>query len=251
MAISFGSGVLTATPLVDSSGNPIANPTPVAFAELQDVSLDYSFENKKLYGNKQFPIAVARGKGSVTAKASVAVFNAELFNAVFFGQTLTAGYTSQVQDVTGVAIPTTPSTITVTPPNSGTFDADMGVRDENGNPMKRVGSAPSVGEYSVSGGTYTFATASAGDIVYINYSYNVADSGSTIAINNQFMGTQPSFRADLYKAYKGESVTFSLFNCSSDKMSFASKSEDFTMPEFSFEAFANNAGNVGTIAFSG
>lgn len=248
--IVFGSGVLTATPLVDALGNAISNPTPVPFAEMQDVSVDFSFESKKLYGNKQFPIAVGRGKGSITAKASIATVSGALFNSVFFGQTYSDGYSAQVQDVAGQVIPASPFEITVVPPDAGVFSADMGVRDENGNPLARVGSAPATGQYSVDNtGKYTFATTDEGNTVYINYHYTVATGGGTIELVNQFMGVQPSFRADLYTVYKGKSATLTLVNVSSDKLSLATKQDDFAMPELSMEAFANGAGSMGYWSF--
>ncbi len=54
-SVAFGSGVLIATP----SG---ANATPVQFGTLQDVSIDISFSSKQLFGQYQFPIALARGE---------------------------------------------------------------------------------------------------------------------------------------------------------------------------------------------
>ncbi|MGH6974244.1 MAG: hypothetical protein ACRED6_06420 [Stellaceae bacterium] len=35
-----------------------------------------------------------------------------------------------------------------------------------------------------------------------------------------------------------------LFNCVSSKLSFATKLEDFSIPELDFDVFANPAGNV-------
>ena len=54
----FGSGSLYAVPKIDLAGAGVAVPTPVPFGALQDVSLDISFGQKELYGQKQFPLAV-------------------------------------------------------------------------------------------------------------------------------------------------------------------------------------------------
>ena len=59
--IQFGAGSLFAIPTHDANGAAITTPTPIQFGTLQEVGLDASFDSKKLYGNKQFPIAVARG----------------------------------------------------------------------------------------------------------------------------------------------------------------------------------------------
>jgi hypothetical protein len=72
-SVAFGSGVLIATP----SG---ANATPVQFGALQDVSLDFSFASKQLFGQYQFPIAFARGEGKITGKAKFANIDGPLYN---------------------------------------------------------------------------------------------------------------------------------------------------------------------------
>ena len=41
--ITFGAGKLIATPTTDATGAAVANPTPVAVAVLQDVSVDFDF----------------------------------------------------------------------------------------------------------------------------------------------------------------------------------------------------------------
>ena len=85
--ITFGAGKLIATPTTDATGAAVANPTPVAVAVLQDVSVDFDFETKTLYGNMQFPVAVGRGKGKVGWKAKSGDFNGALLGSLYFGQT--------------------------------------------------------------------------------------------------------------------------------------------------------------------
>src|SRR5574337_880056 len=141
---TFGAGVMIGTPLTTSSGGAIANPSPVQFGILQEVTLEDSWEVKELYGANQFPIDIGRGKGKVTMKAKEANINAELFNTFVFGQTLATGYEAIYQDLTGTAIPGTAGggwTITVTPPNSGVWVADLGVQSGNQIPFTRVGGA--------------------------------------------------------------------------------------------------------------
>ena len=64
---------------------------PFSSAPLQDVSLDISFSSKQLFGQYQFPIALARGEGKITGKAKFANIDGPLFNDCFFGQSLNAG----------------------------------------------------------------------------------------------------------------------------------------------------------------
>lgn len=248
----FGSGVLWGTPTTDAAGNAIANPTPVQFGTLQDVSLDVSFENKTLHGQNQFAVAVGRGKGKITGKAKFGQINGSLFNSLFFGQTLTAGIINDVYDTVGALIPeTSPYTITVTPPNSGTWSEDLGVRDANGLPMTRVASSPAAGQYSVAAGVYTFASADKGNTVFINYQYTATSTSARKGtVQNVLMGYAPAFRVDLYTPFQGKSMIWTLPNAISTKLSIATKLDDFTMPEMDFEAFADSAGNVLTYSVS-
>lgn len=257
----FGAGVLWGTPLTDASGNAITNPSPIQFGTMQECGVDFNFETKLLHGTNQFPVAVGRGKGKVSGKAKFAQINGALFNSLFFGQTMTSGITSDVYDTTGKAIPANPYQVTVTSgaasatniqiPNSGTFAADLGVRDANGIPMTRVAAAPATGQYSLSGSTYTFAAADTGLTVFISYQYTAT---STVAkkstVQNVAMGYAPTFRADIYVPYEGKSLVFVLNKCISTKLGFSTKLDDFTVPEFDFEAFADNSGNVATWAVS-
>src|SRR4051812_11802610 len=117
----FGAGALWGTPLTDYAGNAIANPTPVLFGTLQDVSIDISFDVKELHGENQFPVDVARGKGKMSCKAKSARINGLQLNNLFFGQTMTSSIVSDVKDTVGAVIPATPFQITPTVPSSGTW----------------------------------------------------------------------------------------------------------------------------------
>lgn len=246
---AFGAGILWGTPLLDATGAAIANPTPVQFGELQDVSLDISFDTKMLHGQNQFPVAIGRGKGKISGKSKFARLNGALINSLFFGQTLAAGIVSDVYDTTGALIPTTPFTITPTVPSSGTWSADLGVTNASGVPMTRVASAPTTGQYSVAAGVYTFAAADTGLRVFISYQYTATSTTakkSTVA--NLPMGYAPSFKCDLYMPYQGKSLICSLPNCIGSKLQLSTKLDDFFIPEFDFEGFADASGNVMTWA---
>lgn len=155
----FGSGTLSATPTVGS---------PQTFGALQDVSLDFSFTNKELYGSKQFPLVVARGTGKINCKAKFASIDAALFNTLFFQGTAT----------------TTGSTVSV-------------------------------------------------------------------QINNQDLGSTPFFAVTLTQVFNGKTLTVTLNRCTSSKLGFATKLEDFNIPEFDFMAMADDAGVIGTAVVVG
>jgi hypothetical protein len=241
----FGAGALWGTPLTDAAGNAITNPTPSLFGVLQDISVEISGDIKELYGQNQFAEAVARGKAKISCKAKWGRINGRAINDLFFGQTMSSGLVADYYDTTGALIPTTPYQITPTVPSSGTWQRDLGVRDANGNPMTRVASGPTTGQYSVSAGVYTFATADTGLTVFISFNYSAT---STVAkkstVMNVQMGNAPSWRCDLSDGYSGLQTAMSLYKCVSNKLSFATKLDDFMIPEMDFSAFADSAGRV-------
>jgi hypothetical protein len=252
MQIGFGTGALWGTQLTDVNGNTVAVPSPVQFGALQDVSVDFSADIKKLFGSNAFPLVAARGKLSINCKAKTAQVNGALFNNIFFGFGTTAAILGDVYDTTGAAIPTTPYQITPTVPSSGTWSQDLGVRNSNSVPLTRVASAPATGQYSVAAGVYTFAAADTGSTVYISYQYTATSTtAKKIAITNPVMGAAPTFRADLYLPFAGKQMVLTLNSCVASKLNFATKLDDYLIPEFDFEAYADSSGvNVGTIALS-
>lgn len=249
MQVGFGAGTLWGTQLTDINGAAIANPTPTKFGALQDVSVDFGADIKKLHGSNAFPLLAVRGKQSITCKAKAAQMNGALINSIFFGLVPTAGILDTVIDVTGVTVATT---VTPTVPGGGTWTQDLGVRNSVSVPLTRVASGPITGQYSVAAGVYTFAAADVGQTVYIDFEYTATStSAKKIAIINPLMGAAPTFRADLSIKLNGKSLTMILLNCVSTKLNFATKLDDFLIPEFDFEAYADASGaNVGSIAFS-
>lgn len=248
---AFGAGNMYITQLQDAWGNSIANPTPLPLMVLQEGSIDMSADAKELYGQNQFAAAVARGKAKLSVKVKPARIYAALWNALFFGQTLTSGLLAIQTDTTGAAIPATPYKITVTPPNSGTFVADMGVISATGYPMTCVTGTPATGQYAVTtGGVYTFAAADTGKTVFINYEYTVASANAALAqtqnVMNLPMGYAPQFKADLCISYQGKLTTFSIQQAVTTKMSIGFKNEDFAIPEFDFQAMDPGNGKIMT-----
>ncbi|NTV02428.1 MAG: hypothetical protein HGB04_06535 [Chlorobiaceae bacterium] len=247
----FGSGIIYGTPLSDAGGAAVTTPTPLQFGELQEGSVEISFDNKPLYGNKQFPVAVGRTKGTISGKSKAARINGGLFNSLFFGQTLTSGILSINNDIAGSVVPTAPGPYTITPtvPGSGTWAENLGVRDAAGLAMTRVSNSPAVGQYSVSAGVYTFAAADAGAKVYIDFQYTATSSSAVKStVTNQLMGYAPQFQADLYFPFQGKALVLTLHACIGSKLSFSGKNDDYMIPEFDFQGFANAAGDVLTWA---
>lgn len=242
MQFGFGIGNLYA---IRTDVTP--NPT-VPFGAIQEVSFDWSFEAKELYGQNQFPLAVARAKAKITGKAKLARINTGIYNDLFFGGTKATGQTI-VNDQFSASIPTTPFTVTITPPNSGIFATDLGVQDgTTGANLTKVASGPTAGQYSVAGAVYTFAAADTGKAIFINYSYTVA-TGLTLSYSNQLMGSSPIFQIHWRDVYQGKNCYVKLVNCISTKFTLPMKLDDFMVPEMDFSAFADASNNVMTMSF--
>lgn len=247
--IIFGSGKLIAVPTNLADGTPIVTPTPVRLGSMQDVSVDLSVEMKMLYGSKRYPIAVGQGKGKIAVKAKYAEIDSKILGSLFYGKAAAAGIKAAVIDF-ATAIPAgTPYTITVAPPNTGTFGSDMGVFfAATGVQLTRVTSAPAAGQYSVSAaGVYTFAAADAGKSVGLSYEYTSSGAGEIFAITNDVMGYTPSFTLMLQAGYDGKNLVMKLNRCVSSKLNLPLKNDDFAQYDFEADAFADAADQVGYI----
>nr|WP_316642882.1 hypothetical protein [uncultured Roseateles sp.] len=241
----FGVGILVATTRTDAQGNLLAVPAPYRLGILQEVGTDFSFEGKTLYGAGQLPVDRGRGKAKLAFSAKTAQINAAALAALHFGVTPTVGYKGPVID-DPIAVPAAgPYTVATAPPGSGTFVADLGVRDTNGNDFTRVASGPTAGQYSVSAGTYTFAAADTGKALLRSYEYSSATGGLIVPLTNQLMGYSPSFGVILFNDSKGTKLVIKLTNCQSDKLSLPFKNEDFVIADFGFEALDDGTGSAG------
>ncbi len=128
---------------------------------------------------------------------------------------------------------------------------DLGVRNAQAVPMTRVASAPTTGQYAVTNGVYTFAAADTGRQVFISYQYTTTQAGARSSnVQNLLMGNAPTFRCSLSQPFQGQVVTLVLPNCVSSKLGLSTKLDDFQVPEFEFDAFADAAGNVMTYSIS-
>jgi hypothetical protein len=246
--IQFGSGVLFGLP---NSGNTAANPTPSKLGLLQDFEVDFKADLKKLFGQKQFAAATARGKIDVTCKAKIAVFDLASLNQLYFGQSLTTGMT-RVADSEAGSIPAS-STYTITVTNSSTFVDDLGVvYAASGAPLTNVGSASltAVGQYKVdtATGIYTFYSGDASGSVLISYTYTVTTAGtSTLALSNQLMGYAPQFKAIAYNNFRSKYLGIQLNQCTMGSLNLASKLEDFWMFDITFDANTDASDNLGKL----
>lgn len=238
MFAAFGPGSLYIT------RTDLTNQTPYNIGFCNEFSIDLSADTKELYGQNQYPLAVARGTIKATGKAKAAMISGLALNAAFHAGTFSSGSKKLSQNEAGT-IPTTPFQITVA--NGATFDKDLGVvNSATGIPLQFVASGPTTGQYALNSttGVYTFAAADTGNTVQISYSYTVAGTGQSQTIANQAIGVTPTFQVDYITQNNGNTFYLRLFQAVSAKLSFGFKLTDFMMPELDFGFFANTSGNV-------
>jgi len=235
--------------LVFGSGNlygvsDAANSTPRKFGELQDVAFDFSFTTKSLHGQKQFAVDIKRGTGKLTGKAKAARINGKMLNELFFGESVTTGQVLSAIDEAG-----TVATNTITVANAANFSQDLGVRyAASGIALTRVASAPAAGEYSEASGVYTFNAADNATAMLIDYLYTSATGGSRISLGGKSIGQTPKFKGIFSTTIDGKTITLVLNACVSNKLAFATKLEDYAIPEFDFEVMLDAAGSVGELS---
>ena len=242
---AFGPGVAIVT------RTDTATPLAVNIGYAQEFSLTVKGNTKKLYGQNQFPLVAARGTVAATGKIKAAALSGIAWNAAFFGNSFTAGKDNYYVGANAEAH--TPSGTTQVVTNATGGIVDLGVTYASGIPLQRVASVTAAGTYSVvpSTGTYTFNASDEVPLLF-NYSNFSSSSGQQLNVTNQLIGVNPTFQLDYWTnlnqpAAKPFSVR--IFAAVASDLTLASKLEDYIMPEFSFDCFANASQQVFNIDF--
>lgn len=227
-----------------------ANPTPLQFGILQDVSLDFTFSLKELFGSNQYPKDIGRGTAKISGKAKQGDIDADIFAKLFFNEAPVVGQLLAAI-AEAAAVPIAPGPYTVVVAGAATYVADEGViYAASGVRLNRVAAAPIAGEYMVNEGTgtYTFAAADALAALKIAYAKTSVSGGRKFTINSHLLGDAPSFGVLFNGTRNGKQINVTLNRCISSKLSFATKLDDFMIPEFDFSPMADDADVVGTIS---
>lgn len=242
MKVAFGPGQMFQIP----SG---ANPTVIPYGKVcQSIEINSQFSNKELHGQYQVAQIIARGQLKISGKVVTGDINGRALTDFFNGTTAT-GLVSVANNELGT-VPAS-STYIITVANSSTFGIDLGVvYGTTGLPLVRVASSPAAGQYSVSAGVYTFAAADASTVMYLSYTFLPVTGGKVISIANQLQGASDQFKAVVSMPYAadGSQVNWTLNSCISKGLKYATKQQDFVMPELDFDVFVDSANNIGTIS---
>ncbi len=248
---AFGPGFLSAIAVSGwNAANPIDALTPINFALIESVTLDFSFKLKELYSQSVYPIAGGASTGKITGKAKISSLSAPIMNSLFWGAP-SSGAGVQVNQYTTQTIPlVTPFTITPTPAavtDLGVFYQATSISSMQ-KQFSRIVSTPIVGNYTFAAGVYTFAAADAGVPIMISYESALAGAtGQSFVMPNPLSGMAPVFQVNFAGLYGANTYLFNFPICNSEKLSFSTKVNDWTGVEFDFQVFAGaDPGTMGT-----
>ena len=239
-AAAFGPGIVIVT-RTDVSPSPAVN---IGYA--QELTLDFAGSTKQLFGQNQFPLVAARSTIKVSGKIKSAVLSGIAANNVFFGGAFASSGFSWTIGEQGTVAGASDQYQTS---GHSTFDADLGVNYAgSGLPLQRVGSITKQGQYSEASGIYTFHASNSGTSISVTYTTTAMAAGAqSLTVANQPIGFTPTFQLDYYTNLNqpaAEPFALRLFSCVASKLSMPFKLEDFMMPEFDFDVFANASGNI-------
>lgn len=247
----FGPGILILT------RTDTATPIAINIGYVQEFSIDATGTTKSLFGQNQWPLVAARGTIKGAGKFKAATISGIAANIAFYGMSSLAASTTTTRAWNiGSTFTTSTTVATVAVGSSLTFDADLGVTYASGSlPFQRVSTGlEATGKYSV-GATgqpnlYTFGgtdiTTAGGVNIKVTYTSNTG-AGQILAVTNQLIGTTPTFQADYYTNLNQPSAKpylVRLYAAIAAKHTQAFKLEDFMIPEWDFDLFANSSGQV-------
>lgn len=244
LAIEFGSGVLFLTP---NAGNLPTHPTPQQLGILQEVQVDFKGELKKLFGQKQLPVAAARGKLDVTIKGKFAALSPTAFGQLYFGVDTATGMNRPVYLESHAPAASVAPTHTTTVIDLGVINGDTGQA------MTKVASSPTIGQYSFTAATagptpaaYVFNAGETATKVLLNYQWPDT-AGTTLVLNNQLMGFAPQSTALLYNNFRNNTYCVQLNSIIFGSLSVPTKLDDFWISDFDATAFTDATDTLGSI----
>jgi hypothetical protein len=250
--IQLGSGLLFVNP---NGSNLAANVTPFRPWTIQDFELTVKGKIQKLQGQYNTAEDIARVDQDWAFKFTMGRVDFFALNQMFYSD-VSAGGGHVVNAIFQATVPATPGpyTLTIAPPSSGTFYADLGVEYTGAFTGRFIKGAPSAtaGIYSVvpSTGVYTFASADQGASIQISYSYTIASTpGTGYQANGQFQGWGPALDIWVYDNYQAGALaksngTIHLTTAKLGEVSYSNKRDNYSMCAISGECCMGNSGLI-------
>ena len=221
------------------NGGNLATPTgPIQLGTIQECQVEFSQKLVELMGQLKLPDDVAPSDQKITFKAGFGRIDVNVYNALFWGNTITSGISVSIP-VPGEQHALSTS-VTVT--HSATFVEDAGVfYTATGQQLTRVTSSVSVGQYTVSSGVYTFNSGESGNAQF--YYVYTSTLGQTLTVTNQLQGYGPTFEMYLAMPYQGNQGLH-LHVCRSSKMSAPMKRDGYLISDFEGQAYPDASGTA-------
>jgi len=244
-AFWFDSGELYIEPVVMGGQGTPTDPTPIKVGNLKGVSIEATATVVNL--SSQFQVSMGKAISGLAFKgtAQIGVFDGATMSRVMLGQNPTA--TARALHSADYTIPSGGGTITVVPPNAGTYNRDLGaIYAATGLRLARITAGnPAAGQYKLAGNIYTFAAGDGEKVVRISCLYE--QSGTGLEITSLYKGIAPHFFMVLSGTYDGKKTTLVLESVVSSRMQIVTSLEQFALMNFEFEAFAGPTGRLGTL----
>lgn len=231
-------------------GIPVqTTPTVSPGLVVQDMTLTFQRDVKKLFGLNQLPVDIAAGMLSVSGKANLGGIAGRFLNDLMIGGTLSTG---QVPNIANESLSLSAgSTATLNPANTPSLDLGL-FGSTDGVPLVRVttGVALTAGQYSFSStGGYAFSSLEARTAVKVSYLYSTVN-GQTVTMSNQPMGKTGNFEAVMTFLWGTDKGTIQLPNCMASNYELGTKLDDYMRPAFAFEAGTDSSDSLGTFSYA-
>lgn len=239
--IIFHSGKLIAIP------KNVAVPTPRHIMTIQETSFDFKGDLKRLMGEGQYAVDAAIGSVEISLKCKNGQLNMRTVNELFFAKTVAASGEEFVENeqITVAAGAATLAGGAATLGDYGIFNKATGEQ------YTRVASAPAAKQYVFgASGALSFNVSENANVLLANYTKTNSTTMESIDLTNDLAGTTVTVEGLFHKKMRdGRQLNIRLYNLIVPSLSFAAKLNDYVMPEFTIEAFANTAGSVGKYSF--
>lgn len=213
-----------------------ATPTPRKLLTVQETSFDFKGDLKQLMGEGQFAVDAVVGTTEISMKCKNGQLDPVVYNEIFFGKTAASAGESRVgpeeRTITAGAI---------TLLGGADVTQDLGIFNKlTGVQYTRVITAPAAGQYVWgAAGAVTFNASENTQVVLCNYVKNDVAMRSITAQNDP-AGTTVTIEAFFAKrARDGGQFNMRFYNVIIPSLNWANKLNEYTLPEFTMQAFAH------------
>lgn len=210
--------------------------TPRDLLTIQETSFDFKGDIKNLMGEGQFAADSAVGSIEISMKCKNGQLNPTTFADIYFGKSIAQNGEMYVK-----AESITVAAGTATLAGGALSTQDLGVYNSvNGLQYTRVASAPIAGQYIWgTNGVLTFNVSENAQVLLASY-IKTDTTMQSFTANNELAGTTVTLEAFFHKKMRdGRQFNMHFYSVIIPSLNFAYKINDYTMPEFTMQAFAD------------